>query len=322
MEGMTTLEAVAERVARGETLNAGDARAVLDSYDLITIGMMGDEVRRRMRGLRTTFVRVFEIHTDAPPGMLPPDVTAGEFRIVGRPASVDAAVAAVRAVRRLAGSVPVTAYALRDLIALAPDAAALRGLFSGLQAAGLDAVAELSVDDPSDSDGAVRLARQAGIAVVRLTVGTVSSSVDSPEPSLSADARVAAIERAHALQETLGGFRAFAPLPRTTSAAAPTTGYDDVKQIALARLMVSNIDSIQVDWALYGPKLAQVGLTVGADDIDSVAAVDPGTLGPRRLVLEEVRRNIRAAALEPLERDGLFRGTERPDPPAPPLSAA
>ena len=50
--------------------------------------------------------------------------------------------------------------------------------------------------------------------------------------------------------------------------AVPTTGYDDVKRIALARLVVDNIASIQVDWTLYGPKLAQVALTVGADDID------------------------------------------------------
>jgi aminodeoxyfutalosine synthase len=91
------------------------------------------------------------------------------------------------------------------------------------------------------------------------------------------------------------------------SVTTPTTGYDDLKQISLARLLVSNIDSIQVDWPLYGPKLAQVALTVGADDIDGVAAVDPGVLGTRRSPIEEIRGNIRAAGLEAAERDGRFR---------------
>ena len=91
------------------------------------------------------------------------------------------------------------------------------------------------------------------------------------------------------------------------SVTTPTTGYDDLKQISLARLLVSNIDSIQVDWPLYGPKLAQVALTVGADDIDGVAAVDPGVLGTRRSPIEEIKGNIRAAGLEAAERDGRFR---------------
>jgi aminodeoxyfutalosine synthase len=74
----------------------------------------------------------------------------------------------------------------------------------------------------------------------------------------------------------------------------------------MARLVVPDIPSIQVDWALYGPKLAQVALTVGADDVDSVAAHDPGTLGARRSVVEEIKGNIRAASLEPVERNARF----------------
>jgi aminodeoxyfutalosine synthase len=77
-----------------------------------------------------------------------------------------------------------------------------------------------------------------------------------------------------------------------------------VKQVAVARLLATTIESIQVNWPLYGPKLAQFALTIGADDVDGVAAVDPGTLGARRSPLEEIRGNIRSAALEPVERNG------------------
>ncbi len=77
---------------------------LLETPDLIAVGVAGDEVRRRMHGTKTTFVRVFEVHVDAPLQRLPPRVSAGEFRIVGRPATLDAAVDAVRATVHLAAA--------------------------------------------------------------------------------------------------------------------------------------------------------------------------------------------------------------------------
>ena len=108
------------------------------------------------------------------------------------------------------------------------------------------------------------------------------------------------------LQYQVGVVRAFAPLPRTMNPAVPTTGYDDVKRVALARLVVDNVPSIQVDWSLYGPKLAQVALTVGADDVDGVSAENDTGEGRRRAPLEEIRRNIVAAGQDPVERNGRF----------------
>jgi len=100
--------------------------------------------------------------------------------------------------------------------------------------------------------------------------------------------------------------RAFAPLPRRVNPAVPTTGYDDIRRVALARIVVDNVPSIQVDWSLYGPKLAQVALTVGADDVDGVSAEDDVSKGFRRSPLEEIRRNIRAAGYEPVQRSGRW----------------
>jgi aminodeoxyfutalosine synthase len=139
----------------------------------------------------------------------------------------------------------------------------------------------------------VRTARAAGLSVLRLTVDRA--------PDNLLDLLTAA--QTYSLEA--GGFQAFAPLPRQLSVTAPTTGYDDVKCMALARLLL-DVPSIQVDWPLYGPKLAQVGLLVGADDIDGVLASEPGTLGPRRTAVEEVRGNIKAAGLQAVERDGRF----------------
>lgn len=269
---------------------------ILTTRDLIAVGVQGDDVRRRMHGARTTFVRVFEIHVDAPVHARPENFAAGEIRIVGRPDSEAAAIAAVKAAAAIAGGTPVSGFSLADLHEIAPETDALALLCSRLHDAGLESIAETPLDRLSQAAPAVRAARDAGLGAWRLTIDT-----------LSEESRIASVERARDLQAAVGGFRAFAPLPRTMSVTAPTTGYDDLKQISLARLLVSNIDSIQVDWPLYGPKLAQVALTVGADDIDGVAAVDPGVLGTRRSPIEEIKGNIRAAGLEAAERDGRFR---------------
>jgi aminodeoxyfutalosine synthase len=80
-----------------------------------------------------------------------------------------------------------------------------------------------------------------------------------------------------------------------------------VRTIAVARLWCAGIERIQVDWPLYGPKLAQVAITFGANDIDGVSAFDDPALGTRRAAAEDINRQIRAAGATPSERDGLFR---------------
>ena len=271
-----------------------EAQELVESKNLITIGARADEVRRRLHGTRTTFVRVFEIHVDAPVATLPPNASAGEFRIIGAPKSLQVASDAVRRARAVAANTPLTGFSLVDLLQL-KGASSLRESARVLREAGLDAVAEAPVDAWEDPAATIAAAREAGLFVTRLTV---NAPRDHDRGELA--------RRARDVQESIGGFRAFAPLPRIVSVASPTTGYDDVKQIALARLIADNIESIQVDWQLYGPKLAQFGLTVGADDVDNVSAVDPGTLGTRRSPLEEIRGNIRSAGLEPVERNGRF----------------
>jgi 2-iminoacetate synthase ThiH len=44
--------------------------------------------------------------------------------------------------------------------------------------------------------------------------------------------------------------------------------------VAIARLAAPEVPTVQVDWLRYGPKLAQVALTFGCDDLDGVAASD------------------------------------------------
>jgi aminodeoxyfutalosine synthase len=294
------------KVDAGEPLSEQDIAALGSSRDIIMLGMLATTVRRRLRGSEVTYVRVADLKVDetavvptfaGPPkpigeGGRPAD-SAGEVRIFQTPLTLDAAIAVVEKARDLAGDVPLSAFCLFELGKL-PEG--LPVVLSALRKAGLEAITQAPIDRLAAPERALEALGDAGLQLARLTVN------DTPEREWTAVCREVA-----ALQTRLGAIRAFAPLARTTDATQPTTGYEDVKRIAISRVLTDNVETIQVDWALYGPKLAQVALTFGADDIDSVAVYDDVSQGRRRSPVEEIRRSIQAAGFEPVERDGRYK---------------
>jgi hypothetical protein len=265
------------------------------SHDIISLGVLADQVRRQRHGTRTTFVRVAMVGAEPAAAMDWP-ASAGEIRIGGTPANRSAAVRRVGEVVAAANAIPVSAFSLADLEQVAAtEKATLRSLLEELRAAGAELISEAPFDRLQDPRRSIEEVNIAGLLLARVTIHQLP---DSDVVRLFKS--VAQVQRAVAV------IRGFAPLPRTVNPAVPTTGYDDVKRVALARLVVDNIPSIQVDWSLYGPKLAQVALTVGADDVDAVSPDERSAEGRRRAPLEEIRRNIRAAGQEPVERNGRF----------------
>jgi aminodeoxyfutalosine synthase len=277
-----------------------DISTLAASHDIISLGMRADDLRRQRHGNRTTFLRVADVSAEPGSPVVVPRA-AGEIRIVGTAASRADALARVTEVVAAAGGTPVAAFSLSDLEQLSVrERITLRALLEELCAAGLELVAEAPFERLQDPRRSIEEVNIAGLALARLTVGRL--------PDLDC---VTLLKQIAALQLAVGVIRSFAPLPRLVNAAVPSTGFDDVKRVALARLIVDAIPSIQVDWALYGPKLAQVALTMGADDVDGVSAADDAGEGRRRAPLEEIRRNIRAAGGEPMERNGRYELTSR-----------
>ena len=121
-----------------------------------------------------------------------------------------------------------------------------------------------------------------------------------------------------ALQDRTGGFLAFIPLafhPKNTqldhSGKSGTTGYDDLKMLAVSRLMLDNFDHIKAFWIMIGPKIAQVSLSFGVNDLDGTVEEekivhDAGAETDQRLPGEEIVRMIKAAGRDPVERDTLY----------------
>jgi len=133
--------------------------------------------------------------------------------------------------------------------------------------------------------------------------------------------RVDHLMRLRALQDDTHGFQTFIPLAfhpdNTPLSHLPwTTGFDDIKQIAVSRLVLDNFPHIKSYWQMMTPKIAQISLRFGADDIDGTVVEekiyhDAGAETPQGLRRKDLVRLITEAGREPIERDTLYRPVTR-----------
>jgi aminodeoxyfutalosine synthase len=127
--------------------------------------------------------------------------------------------------------------------------------------------------------------------------------------------------RLRTLQDETNGFQTFIPLafhPANTPLQHlfTTTGMLDIKQIAISRLVLDNFPHIKAYWQMLSPKIAQISLRFGADDIDGTVIEekiyhDAGATTPQGMVRKELERLIREAGREPVERDTMYRPVTR-----------
>jgi aminodeoxyfutalosine synthase len=260
---------IAERAKAGALLTAAELDE-LATADVLSLGMLADEVRRLRVGDTVTYSR------DA------------ETRLTTLPEALADAVSAIRAAKA-ARPGELTGFSLADVTER--NWGALTDVLKQMKVAGLDAIAEAPVDRFADAVTALRAAQDAGLPVKCLSL----------QKPLS-ETRTDYLMKVRSILDRFPSIHTVAPLPREQSIAVPTTGYDDVRAVALARLALPSVRNIQVDWTQYGPKLAQVALTFGANDLDRVSTVNDESLGRRRTSVEDVRRNIAAAGFIAAER--------------------
>ncbi len=133
--------------------------------------------------------------------------------------------------------------------------------------------------------------------------------------------RVDHLVKLRALQDDTNGFVTYIPLafhPANTALEhiRTTSGFDDLKNIAIARLMLDNIPHIKAYWIMMTPKIAQVAQRFGSDDLDGTVVEekiyhDAGATTSQSLRRSELLRLIREAGREPVERDTLYRPVQR-----------
>jgi aminodeoxyfutalosine synthase len=124
-----------------------------------------------------------------------------------------------------------------------------------------------------------------------------------------------------AVQDETGGFVTFIPLafhPDNTALShlPRTSGFNDLKQIAVARLMLDNIPHIKAYWIMMTPGVAQIAQRFGANDIDGTVVEekiyhDAGAQTTQHLRRQDLLRLIREAGRNPVERDTAYRPVTR-----------
>ncbi len=139
-----------------------------------------------------------------------------------------------------------------------------------------------------------------------------------------AEDRVDHLLQLRKLQDETHGFQTFIPLafhPANTELGkmvphTETTGFMDLKNVAVARLLLDNFPHIKAYWIMMTPRVAQIALRFGADDLDGTVVEekiyhDAGARTPQSLTRHELIRLIREAGGEPFERDTLYRPVTR-----------
>ncbi|MBF0329459.1 MAG: aminofutalosine synthase MqnE [Nitrospirae bacterium] len=118
-----------------------------------------------------------------------------------------------------------------------------------------------------------------------------------------------------ALQDKTGGFQAFIPLayhPKNTEIGGfYSSGIDDLKTIAISRLVLDNFDHIKAYWIMLGEKVSQIALLFGADDLDGTIIEEKITHSAGAMTGEVMTRNdmihlISRAGKRPVERDAFY----------------
>ena len=201
-----------------------------------------------------------------------------------------------------------------------------------LQAAGLDSLpgggAEIFAErvrrkicnDKCGTDRYLEIHRTAHRLGMRSNVTMLYGHIETAEE------RVDHMLRTRALQDETGGLQAFIPLAfhpdnnQMRKLPAPSAT-DTLRVHAVSRLMLDNIPHVKAFWIATGVEGAQIALWFGVDDLDGTVQEEKiyhmaGARTPEAMTTSAIRRLIRAAGREPIERDTLYNvitGADAPD---------
>ncbi|WP_263409486.1 aminofutalosine synthase MqnE [Terriglobus tenax] len=178
-----------------------------------------------------------------------------------------------------------------------------------------DRVRHIICDHKIDGGEWLETARMAHKAGLRSNATMLYGHIENEED------RVDHILRLRAVQDDTGGFQTFIPLAfhpdNTPLGHIPrTTGMLDIRQIAVGRLLLDNFPHIKSYWQMVTPKMAQIALRFGADDIDGTVVEEKiyheaGATTPQGMRRADLERLIREAGRVPFERDTMYRAVTR-----------
>lgn len=132
----------------------------------------------------------------------------------------------------------------------------------------------------------------------------------------STEERLIHMDRVRQLQDRTNGFMVFIPLamqPRSVKASLKrrTSAFDDMRTLAISRLMLDNFDHIKAYWINIGVQLTQMALTFGSSDIHGTLIEERishsvGALTSSGITRDELIHLIKSANKTPIERDTFY----------------
>ncbi len=177
-------------------------------------------------------------------------------------------------------------------------------------------VREIICDGKLDADEWIEVHRVAHGLGIPSNCTMLYGHVERPEH------KVDHLMRLRAQQDDTGGFNCFVPLayhPENNYLGLKfhTTGTEDLRHLAASRLVLDNVPHLKAYWIMISPKLAQVALSFGADDIDGTVVEETiyhmaGAETEQQVSRGELERIVREAGYRPVERDTLYNPRTRP----------
>lgn len=215
-----------------------------------------------------------------------------------------------------------------------------REIFEALKTAGLDSMpgggAEILVERVRQAVSPKKLSAAGWFEIHRAAHQTGFKTTCTMTYGLGETAaeRIEHLVKLRALQDEMRGFRAFIPWSfqrgHTVLNIPPSGGMEYLRVVAIARLVLDNIQNIQAGWVTEGPKLCQLALSFGANDFGGIL-IDEVVVGATGMIyrvdFDEARRLIRGAGRIPAQRNTtyeilkVFDGTQ-PDLSADPVAAS
>jgi aminodeoxyfutalosine synthase len=137
----------------------------------------------------------------------------------------------------------------------------------------------------------------------------------------TADDRIEHLSMLRALQDETGGFLTYIPLayhPENNElgeeqgrVGSATTGYEDLKNIAIGRLFLDNIPHIKTHWPMVTPFLSQIALSFGCNDVEGTVVYEriyheAGAHTQMHMPYSGLVQLIRGAGKRPVERNSLY----------------
>lgn len=284
------LQAVHGKVLAGSALNGEDVAALYASKDVLAIGWLANFVRERAHGNSTNYV-VNTILADAAAS------NSTEVMVLER--SFDATLHSAAQACREHPQASVSAMTVEELASqpIPSDAArqlresGVHSLIGGGAEVFMPSVRQrlwrTSTSWQRRAE-AREAAFQAGLRVPLYVVERGGSAEEHAAELLSL------ADRKSDSFATLS----FDPSETTSVSIPTTTGMQEMKQVAIARLVLPNTEHIRVYWQMLGGKLAQIALRFGASEVDGTA-LDPNVNPEFRR--REVSREIAVAGREPKE---------------------